>query len=83
MTNDTSASCEGWEVVCPDGRVRHYPFHNEGDARGEARHATSRRCHSPKLDLSEIELAQPPCPEGTHVVRAVAEMHRHAGRAHA
>lgn len=60
--------CTGYEVVCPDGCVRHYPFHNEGDAESTARLASERRCRLwPKP--SPLELSQPPCPEGHHVVR--------------
>jgi hypothetical protein len=28
--------CLGFEIVCPDGLSRHYPYHNEGDARCDA-----------------------------------------------
>lgn len=65
----------GWEVVCPDGRMRHYPFHNEGDAASEARRATAKSCHHPRLKQSTLELSQPPCPEGEHVARALPEVH--------
>jgi hypothetical protein len=29
---DDNEDCAGWEIVCPDGRVRDYPYHNKGDA---------------------------------------------------
>jgi hypothetical protein len=32
--------CQGFEVVCPDGLVRGYPFHSLGDAESEAKHAS-------------------------------------------
>jgi hypothetical protein len=28
---------EGYEIVCPDGHVRHYPYHNEDDALFDAK----------------------------------------------
>jgi len=61
---------KGWEVVCPDGRVRSYPFHNFGDADLEARMKTQRRCQLyPKQ--SDLEASQPPCPGGKHTTRTV------------
>lgn len=60
---------KGWEVVCPDGRVRGYPYINYGDAESAARIKTERgKCRLyPKP--SPIELSQPPCPLGEHTVR--------------
>ncbi len=63
--------CAGWEVVCPDGRVRDYPYHNEGDAESMARAMTKRQCRIWK-EADPIELSQPPCPEGKHTVRAIS-----------
>lgn len=62
--------CTGYEVVCPDGRVRDYPYHNLGDAESTARLATKRQCRL-YPEPSPLELSQPPCPEGEHVVRVV------------
>lgn len=70
----TRHTCAGWEVVCPDGRVRHYPFHNFGDAESMARLAKERRCRL-YPEPSPIELSQPPCPEGEHVVRPIVFDH--------
>ena len=72
-------SCGGWEVVCPDGRVRHYPFHNHGDAESTAQLATQRRCRL-WPEPSDLETSQLPCPEGKHEVRLVADMHRREPR---
>lgn len=74
--------CTGYEVVCPDGRVRHYPFHNRGDAESTARLAGKRRCRL-WPDPSPLELSQPPCPEGEHTVRLAAfqEPQEQLGRA--
>lgn len=64
--------CSGYEVVCPDGRVRHY--HNLGDAEGDARIYSERKCQAwPKP--SRLELSQPPCPEGEHTVRPIVFQH--------
>lgn len=54
---------EGFEVVCPDGRVRLYPYHNEGDAKCDAEAVTERGCVSDPIGK------QPSCPGGLHVVR--------------
>lgn len=61
---------EGFEVVCPDGRVRHYPYHNEGDAQCDAEVFTERKCQL-YPEPSPLELEQTPCPEGVHTVRAI------------
>src|SRR6185436_8651288 len=34
----------GWEVVCPDDRVRHYPYFNRDDADSAAKLSTERQC---------------------------------------
>lgn len=75
---ETSA---GWEIVCPDGRVRHFPYHNLGDAKSHARfasdpvHFAKRGCRlAPKP--SRLELGQPPCCGGKHAVRAMAIDHQ-------
>lgn len=66
---DTSES--GWEIVCPDGRVRGYPFINEDDARAEASEKTQQQCRL-WPEPSTLELEQPPCPGGEHVVRSIS-----------
>lgn len=66
----TMEHCNGHEIVCPDGSVRHYPFHNEGDAKSDARHYTEKRdCKvGPR---SPPEWGDPPCPQGEHTVRPI------------
>ena len=76
---DVSIMCSGWEVVCPDGRVQHYPFHNQDDAEGAANWATTRRCQ-PSPDPDELVTSQPPCPNGAHRVRALADLHEQSTR---
>lgn len=66
--------CAGWEVVCPDGKVRGYPFHNEGDAESWARLKTERQCLLyPKPSPHDLE--EPRCPEGHHTYRAIVFSH--------
>lgn len=36
----TNHDCAGWELVCPDGRVRFWPYHNRGDCQGHANMAS-------------------------------------------
>jgi hypothetical protein len=74
-------TCAGWEVVCPDGRVRHFPYHNLGDAKSHARHASDadwfakRGCRlAPKP--SRLERSQPACCGGRHTVRALVIEHQ-------
>lgn len=81
------ALCSGWEVVCPDGVKRHYPYHNLGDAKSHARLASdptrfaNRGCRlAPKP--SKLELALPKCPGGRHEVKPILmEPHRSTGQA--
>lgn len=63
--------CHGWEIVCPDGKVRHYPYHNEGDAECDAAVFTESVCD----DLDAVFAALGPCPNGTHTHRAVSFTH--------
>lgn len=60
----------GWEIVCPDGRVRYPPYHNEGDARCDAAECTEGGCR--RAVLGRLARAQSPCPEGQHDVRRVS-----------
>ena len=69
------ASCAGWEVVCPDGRVRHPPYHNHGDAEADAAIYTRVGCIGRSKRPSRLAARQPPCPEGAHTVEAAAFTH--------
>jgi len=74
--------CGGWEVVCPDGRVRHNPYHNLGDAESTAEIASrfafgelgpeERAGCRMWPEPSRVELASPPCSGGLHTVRPTA-----------
>jgi hypothetical protein len=74
------SDCAGWEVVCPDGRVRHLPYHNLGDARSHARFASrpdwfaKRGCRLAP-NPGRLEQSQPPCSGGEHTVRPVVVQH--------
>jgi hypothetical protein len=64
---------DGFEVVCPDGHVRHYPYHNEGDAKCDAEVFSERGCSWPSArsgSRGSIHGQKPACPGGTHTVRA-------------
>lgn len=71
--------CSGWEIVCPDGRVRHYPYHNREDAEDTALEAEARRASTARCSFwdqpSDLELSQPQCPGGSHVVRLIPMQH--------
>lgn len=60
-------SC-GWEVVCPDERVRHLPYHNRGDAKCDA-DVYSEACPRHSTGYDPLEPVLPPCPQGVHRVR--------------
>jgi hypothetical protein len=71
--------CHGYEIVYPDGRVRRYPYHNEGDAASDARRVTKRGClrlGGAFKTSSDLEASQPPCPDGEHTVRPIMVVHR-------
>lgn len=57
-----------FEIVCPDGFVRHFSYANEGDAGSDAKFASESSCQFHKQP-SRLELAFGPCPGGTHLVR--------------
>jgi hypothetical protein len=77
--------CAGYEVVCPDGRVRHMPYHNLGDAESTARvasrYAVGELAHDVRAgcrcwpEPSRLELSHPPCDGGPHTVRPIAFTH--------
>ena len=52
--------CLGWTVKCPDGMIRNFPYHNEGDAQFDAEQYTKKgRCgNGVGWDT--------PCPGGKH-----------------
>ena len=66
-----SSECLGWTIKCPDGKLRHPPFHNEGDADCDAGVHTDRNvpCPDPATALPSD------CPAGKHTVEPVAFKH--------
>ena len=61
-----SATSSWWEIVCPDGRVRHYPYRQAEDAVEDARRA-EEDCSLGYEEPSPLE--QRPCPGGSHAAR--------------
>lgn len=57
-----------FELVCPDGYVRHFSYANRSDAESDAKVASEGSCQFYKR-LSRLELAYGPCPGGAHWVR--------------
>ena len=64
-------ACHGFEILCSDGKVRCFPYHNEGDAACDAHVFSTRGGCDPWMEI-EME----PCPGGEHTVRSVAFVHR-------
>lgn len=60
----------GWEIVCPDGKARHYPYTNFDDAESDARLAERKWCQFYKYP-GALEREHGPCPGGKHEVRPV------------
>jgi hypothetical protein len=58
---------KGWIVTCPDGKVRHYPHFNFGDAECDAGvfDRDPSRCSPEKVGEDH---GQGPCPGGKHTV---------------
>lgn len=65
-----------WEIVCPDGNVRHWPYSNQGDAAFDAGVYSSHRCQL-EPEPNPLQAAHGPCPEGEHGIRqAPGDPHR-------
>lgn len=61
---------EFWQAVCPDGKVRHYPYVNDTVARYFARAFSEHGCRQ-DAKMNKLEAQHPPCPGGEHTVRRV------------
>lgn len=75
---EKTGECVGYEIVCPDGRVRRYPYHNQGDAESDARRMNQKGCWrlgGAFKRPSPLELTAPKCRGGTHRVRPMI-LHR-------
>lgn len=57
-----------FEIVCPDGLVRHFAYMNQGDAEADAKLASDKSCrfYETKSSLEELH---GDCPGGQHSVR--------------
>lgn len=62
-----------WELVCPDGGVRHFPYSSKDDAEYDATLCSEESCQIfPESQL--LEAKRPPCVGGPHrIVRANAK----------
>lgn len=80
-----TSACKGWEVVCPDGRVRTYPYHNREDAEDHAEVVSDpewfaeRQCRLAP-EPSPLELSQSACCGGPHRVRPIQAIHQEETR---
>lgn len=66
-----STTRHGYKIVCPDGKVRHYPYGNRGDADFDAKHSTVKGCTKTERQqqyMADAIRALGLCPEGGHVV---------------
>lgn len=59
-----------WQIVCPDGLVRHFPYVNDTAARYDANARTEHGCRL-SAKMNKLEAAHPPCPGGEHTIRRV------------
>jgi len=54
-----------WWIICPDGKSRHLPYHNEGDAEADAAtYGTRNWCWFANRSAEEHN----GCPGGVHTV---------------
>jgi len=75
---DSVPSCRtttDWELVCPDGGVRHFPYANKLDAEYDATLCADEGCQIFPESFS-LEAARPPCVGGPHRVVPAGEIHR-------
>ncbi len=63
-----------WQIVCPDGNVRHYPYAYEASAKAGAK--TCEKMCRMEAKLNKLEAAHPPCPSGNHTVREIPALDR-------
>lgn len=57
-----------WEIVCPDGLVRHYPYGNQEDAEFDAQLCDQKGCRL-YPESSPLERLSSPCSGEPHSVR--------------
>jgi hypothetical protein len=64
----SDAMTSSWQIVCPDGRVRHYPYRNRDDALADAHVCDHRGCQF-YAEQNELETGAPPCTGAPHRVQ--------------
>lgn len=69
----------GWEVTCPDGRIRHWPYVSRADAEADGCVFSAGACRSHRK-AAALETSQPPCPGGLHTVRPNSFLARAASK---
>jgi hypothetical protein len=69
----------GWEVTCPDGRVRHWPYVSRSDAETACLAFSAGACRA-HTRPSALETGQPRCPGGRHTVGPTAFLARAASK---
>lgn len=63
------SALHAWEVVCPDGLVRHLLYINRGDALCDAEVYSEEGCRGRSTRRNFLQWQQAPFPEGKHRVR--------------
>lgn len=64
----------GYTIVCPDRRIRSWPYEDEDEARKDARRINRQGCRfdvecaTPYLPSDPNDWKRPPCPGGRHRV---------------
>lgn len=60
----------GWKIVCPDGKERHYPYNNRGDAEFDAKtYSSTMVTESGGCAIDDRNREQHgECPGGEHAV---------------
>lgn len=64
-----------WELVCPDGGVRHFPYSNKDDAEYDATLCTEEGCQI-FPESQSLEPTRPACVGGEHRVVRVKHSHQ-------
>ena len=66
-----------WEVVCPDGGVRHFPYADKNDAEYDATLCAEEGCQI-FPESQWLEPRRPPCSGGRHRIVRARNSHKEA-----
>ena len=66
-----------WEIVCPDGGVRHFPYADKNDAEYDATLCAEEGCHI-FPESQWLEPRRPQCAGGQHRIVRARVSHRDA-----